>query len=354
MASTILLVDDQRDIIRLLHSTLDTLKNDGLEIIEAPSGEEALLEISRRRVDLLVADYLLPGMTGVELMHKVRIRHPDVKVIWITGMTDSKARDEMLNAGAVAIFDKPVPLADFLDMVERSLGLVRTIFPSATDVKTTEAKRSRVSDLLANFRQDTKANAVFLISDRGLVVARAGDLHDSSREVSLISALTAIFSAGLKVAKFNRQEGLDQYFVFSGGDHDLILIPVDPSYSLLLAGNGIAKRENLFEIIEAMLKVRNEVGKSLRSMGVTAELKLPSSSAPALKKKAKTGDLKPNPVSPEMEALLKEAEKKKVKQEEIDAFWNKAAELHANKSTNSEIISIEEARKLGLAPDQKK
>ena len=32
-------------------------------------------------------------------------------------------------AGAVAIFDKPIPLADFLDAVERSLGLVRTIFP---------------------------------------------------------------------------------------------------------------------------------------------------------------------------------------------------------------------------------
>ncbi len=136
MASTILLVDDQRDILRLLHSTLDTLKNDGLEIIEAPSGEEALLEVSRHRVDLLVADYLLPGMTGVELMHKVRIRHPDVKVIWITGMTDSKSRDEMLNAGAVAIFDKPIPLADFLDVVERSLGLVRTIFPSESDAKT--------------------------------------------------------------------------------------------------------------------------------------------------------------------------------------------------------------------------
>jgi CheY-like chemotaxis protein len=352
MASTILLVDDQRDILRLLHSTLATLKNDGLEIIEAPSGEEALLEISRHRIDLLVADYLLPGMTGVELMHKVRIRHPDVKVIWITGITDSKARDEMLNGGAVAIFDKPIPLADFLDMVERSLGLVRTIFPSETDAKT-EAKRSRISDLLANFRQDTKASAVFLISDRGLVVARAGDLRDSSREVSLISALTAIFSAGLKVAKFNRQEALDQYYVFSGGDHDLILIPVDPSYLLLLAGTGIARRENLLDIVEAMLKVRNEVGKSLRSMGVTAELKQPTTPVQTPRKKGKTGELKANPPAPEMEALLNEAGKKKVKQEEIDAFWNQAAELHANKSTNSEVISYEEARKLGLTPDQK-
>ena len=185
------------------------------------------------------------------------------------------------------------------------------------------------------------------------MVARAGDLHDSSREVSLISALTAIYSMGLKVAKLNREEALQQFYIFAGGDHDLILIPVDPSYSLLLAGNGIAKRENIFDIVEAMMKVRDEVGKSLRSMGVTAELKQPPPEPPT-KRKGKTGELKTNPPAPEMEALLNDAGKKKVKQEEIDAFWNEAAELHANKSTNSEVISYEEARKLGLAPDKEK
>ena len=55
----ILLVDDQRDILKLLHSTLDTLGHE-LEILEAPSGEEALLEAMRSKVDLLVADYRLP------------------------------------------------------------------------------------------------------------------------------------------------------------------------------------------------------------------------------------------------------------------------------------------------------
>ena len=54
-----------------------------------------------------------------------------------------------------------------------------------------------------------------------------------------------------------------------------------------------------------------------------------------------------------MEALLNEAGKKKVKQEDMDAFWNQAAEQNANKSSNSEVISYEEARKMGLTPDQK-
>ena len=71
---SVLLVDDQRDIVRLLHSSLQTLGHE-LEIIDAPSGEEALLEASLRRIDLLVADYLLPGISGVELMHKIRLRN---------------------------------------------------------------------------------------------------------------------------------------------------------------------------------------------------------------------------------------------------------------------------------------
>jgi len=352
MPPTILLVDDQRDILRLLHSTLDTLKVPELEIIEAPSGEEAMLEIGRRKIDLLVSDYLLPGITGIELMHKMRVRYPDVKVILITGMSDRKAREDMLNAGAAAIFDKPVPLADFLDIVERSLGLVRTIFPTETDAKT-EAKRSRVSDLLANFRQDTRASAVFLINDRGLVVARAGDLRDSSLEVSLVSALTAIFSAGLKVAKSNRQETLNQYFVFTGGDHDLLLMPVDSSYSLLLAGNGIAARQTILDTVDALLAVRIEVEKSLRSMGVTAEL-AQAATNPEQKKKGKPSDAPAAPPAPEMEAMLKEAARKKVKQEEVDAYWDRAAEQHANRPTNPDVIPYEEARKMGLTPDQKK
>ncbi len=84
----ILLVDDQRDIVRLLHSTLKTLGHQ-LDIVDAPSGEEALLEASRRKVDLLVSDYLLPGISGVELMRKIKVRNPELKIIFISGWSDS-------------------------------------------------------------------------------------------------------------------------------------------------------------------------------------------------------------------------------------------------------------------------
>ena len=357
MDRNILLVDDQRDILRLLHSTLDTLKLTKSKIFEAPSGEEALLLSTREKIDLLVTDYLLPGMNGVELMHKVRARHPEVKIILISGMTDRKMRDEMLNAGALAIFDKPIPLADFLDVVERGLGLVQTIFPTEMKNGREEERHSRLSDLLANFRQDIKADAVFLLNDRGLVQARTGKLHDASMEVSLISTLMAIHGASLKVARHNHQETIDSYHIFSGGDHDLLFIPVTPLYALLVAGNGLATEKHILETVSALLALRTQVEKSLKSMGVTGELRLPaadaknaSSSAPGLdpvQPAEKPVDVAP---SPEMEALLKSASANKTTANDTDDFWNQAAEKLGNKPANSDVMSLEDARKLGIIP----
>jgi len=347
-APTILLVDDQRDIVRLLHSTLQTLGHE-LDIIDAPSGEEALLEASRRKIDLLVADYLLPGISGVELMHKIKVRSPELKTIFISGMSERKARREMLEAGAVATFDKPIPLADFLDAVERSLGLVRTIFPpeSATEV---EERRQTLSELLTGFRQRSKADAVFLINDRGRILARAGGLHDSSMEVSLLSALMGIFSAGLKISRFIHQDRLDNYHVFSGGDHDLILIPVNPAHGLLLAGKDLVSVDHILQTVEGMLVLRGEVKDVLESLGVTAA---PGKTEPTIpvneaREAVPFPSEQPEP-DVDVEALFASAEKKSPVQD-LDAFWNDAVEKTGNIPTNPDVISFDEARKLGLTP----
>jgi DNA-binding NarL/FixJ family response regulator len=338
MAPAILLVDDQRDILRLLRSALDTLRNPDLEIMEAASAEAALQELNDRSVELLVTDYNLPGASGMDLMHRVRAAHPDTRIILITGNTDRKLRDEMLNAGALAVFSKPIPLGDFLDAVERGLGLARTILPSEPE-RDGETNRMRVSELLANLRQDLAAAAVLLISNRGLVVARAGDLRDSSMEVSLMSALAASFTAGLKVSGSNRQSGLDQYSVFAGGDQDLVLMPVDPMYFMVLAGEHISSSPELPQTIQAMRLVKEEVSRGLRFIGATGPLK---------KARRKTDEL--GRPEARLDALLTAAPESGMSQEELDAYWDAAATQHANKPMNKDEISYEDARKMGLTP----
>ena len=336
----ILLVDDQRDIVKLLHATLDTLEHE-MEIIEAPSGEEAMLEASREKVDLLVADYRLPGMTGVELMHKVRTRYPHVHVILVTGLDEKKARDEILNAGAAAVFDKPISLKDFLDSVERCLGLSRTVMPEGVSVD--DKQQHTLADLLANFRQDIKAQAVLLINDHGHVMARAGDLKDSSMESSLLSALMAIYSAGLKVSRLIRQSELDNYHIFPGGDNDILLLPVNAGYALMLAGDGLATTETILETVEAMLAVRGEVIKALKSMGV----------APVVMDDEPVEESLP-PVDEatitEFDTLIKS--KKKVTTDELNEFWSSAAEKQGSVPNNPDVLTFEQAQQLGFKPGE--
>lgn len=344
----ILLVDDQRDIVRLLHSTLQTLGHQ-LDIVDAPSGEEALLEASRRKVNLLVADYLLPGISGVELMRKIKARNPEVKVIFISGMTEKKARDEMLGAGAVAVFDKPIPLADFLDAVERGLGLVQTIFPPESG-KDVEERRQTLSELLGGFRQKLKADAVFLISDRARVLARAGDLYDSSMEVSLLSSLMAIYSSSLKVSRFIHHEHLNNYHVFHGGDHDLLLIPVNTTHALLLAGKELARSDRIIQTVEAMFFVRGDVENVLQSLGVAsapnvAEAATPETEAmPMIEEEIE----EPEP-EVDLDAIFATASKQS-KVKDVDAFWNDAVEKAGNIPTNPDVITFEQARQLGIEP----
>lgn len=344
-APRILLVDDQRDILKVLHTTLERLTHE-LEIIETPSGEEALLEASREKIDLLVADYRLPGMTGVELMHKVRARYPDVRIILITGLTDRKVREEILNAGAMAVFDKPISLTDFLNAVERALGLERTIMPAEGEAES--GQQQTLSNLLANFRQDVDAQAVYLLSDRGRVLACAGTLKDSSMEAPLFSALMAIYSAGLKVSRYIHQKELDNYHVFAGGDHDLLLFPVTPAYALLLAGNDLATTENVLETVRAMLAVRNEVKKALKQIGVAPvvsdEVEEEEQQDP------KYSELVTQTTNAEIDTLLKK--KKNMSTDELEAYWKDAASKQGSVPTNPDVITYDQARQLGFAPGE--
>jgi DNA-binding NarL/FixJ family response regulator len=338
MAPVILLVDDQRDILLLLHSALDTLRNPDLEILEAASSEAALEALGNNNVNLLVTDYNLPGLNGVQLMHQARAGQPDLRVIMVTGNTDRNLRDEMLNAGALAVFRKPVPLGDFLDAVERGLGVARTMLPTESEQQP-EATHIRVSELLANFRQDLGADAVFLVSYRGRIAERAGDLRDGSMELSLMSALTASFSAGLKVAESNRQESLSQFSVFSGGDQDLILMPVNPAYALLLAGKNMADADALPRALKAMTAVKEQAAKSLQQIA--------AASKPARKQEAAEAAA---PDATDIEALLDSVPESGMTQAEMDAYWDAAASQHANKPLSDDMIPYEEARKRGLTP----
>ena len=87
MNGTALLVDDE-ELVRI--STADMLSELGFEVLEAKSAEEALsLVAGGAAIDLLITDHLMPGMTGVDLIHAVRDHLPATPALIISGFAET-------------------------------------------------------------------------------------------------------------------------------------------------------------------------------------------------------------------------------------------------------------------------
>lgn len=338
----ILIVEDQREVSRLLRTSLETLEYD-LEVVEIPSGEEAILDASRKKVDMLVSDFRLAGISGIELMGKVRSYHPNSKIILITGLTDPKVRKEVAEAGADAFFIKPVPIADFLDAVERSLGLVETFLPAEPISPVEVVERVNLPDLLTGLRQELKATAVILLNDDGYIMARAGDLPDKSSEVALVSSLLAIHSAGQKVSRVLNQKVASNWHIFRGGEYDLIFAPVGEAHAMLAIGKKLAEENAVLKSVNTFSAsckaIEPVLGKPVGTVkGIKAAQEPPTTSREMVEKTAR-----------EMEPLFKDA-KKRIKPGEADAFWSKAADKHKS-PTQPDMLSYDQAKQLGLAPE---
>ncbi|WP_068092172.1 ATP-binding protein [Novosphingobium rosa] len=114
MTGVALLVDDE-PLVRM--STADMLTELGFEVIEASSGPEALACLRQEgKVDIVITDHLMPGMTGVDLARAVTQGWPDVKVMLVSGYSDARG----IEAG-LPLLEKPFRQADLAARLEAVL-----------------------------------------------------------------------------------------------------------------------------------------------------------------------------------------------------------------------------------------
>ena len=102
---SILLVDDEESIRRILAISLT---DDGYDVTTAADGREALELFRSRPPDIVITDIKMPGMSGIELLDKIKAEHPDTEVIMITGHGDMQTAIESLKKDAVDFITKPI------------------------------------------------------------------------------------------------------------------------------------------------------------------------------------------------------------------------------------------------------
>jgi len=118
-AGTVLLVEDE-DPVRLFSAR--ALANSGYKVLEAKSGEAALEIMARgEKIDLVVTDVVMPKMDGPGLVAKLRQRHPDLKVIFISGYTEDSFRKRLGDEHEIHFLPKPFSLKQLAGKVKEVL-----------------------------------------------------------------------------------------------------------------------------------------------------------------------------------------------------------------------------------------
>lgn len=131
MTPYILVVDDEAALLTLVRYNLE---KDGFEVGEAVDGEEAMLMIRERRPDLVLLDWMLPRLSGIEVCRRVR-RQADTQnlpIIMLTARGEESDRVRGLDCGADDYVVKPFSPSELVARVRAVLRRLRPAFESET------------------------------------------------------------------------------------------------------------------------------------------------------------------------------------------------------------------------------
>ena len=121
---TVLIVDDEKPIRDILSRRLQT---EGYECVTAENGTEALKNAFMHDLDIVLLDVKMPGMSGIEVLSKLVIDHPDTSIIMVTAVTDINTAIGAMKLGAYDYLNKPFNMDDLLMRLERALERRRLI-----------------------------------------------------------------------------------------------------------------------------------------------------------------------------------------------------------------------------------
>ena len=124
MKPYILIVEDEAALLTLLRYNLE---KGGFEVGEAVDGEEALLMVEERRPDLMVLDWMLPTLSGIEVCRRIR-RRPDpqpLPIVMLTARGEEADRVRGLDGGADDYVVKPFSPAELLARIRAILRRLR-------------------------------------------------------------------------------------------------------------------------------------------------------------------------------------------------------------------------------------
>jgi putative two-component system response regulator len=171
----ILLVDDQEINLLYLHKTLSRLPD--AEITDCASADKALELCEFQQWDLIVADYMMPGMDGLEFIRQFRKMSwgQDTPVLMVTASSDRDVKYQLLDLGVVDFLQKPVDASELIARARNLISLHKaTVSLTHHNQKLRASVREMTAELAARERESL------------MVLAKAAESRDPETSFHLL------------------------------------------------------------------------------------------------------------------------------------------------------------------------
>ncbi|MCK4488963.1 MAG: response regulator [Anaerolineales bacterium] len=365
----VLIVDDHQEIRTTLRANLEALEVD-LDLVDVPSGEEAIVEVVGTGIDLLIADIGLPGLSGIDLFKKLKHTFPDMKVIIITGMEEEDLHREIADAGAEAFFFKPLKMPEFLNAVRRTMGLDPVEKdPEPLQKLTKQNLDENVTERIADLRGELGAISILVIESAGIISAETGVVPDTIYESHVMPLLLQTFSTTNKISSFLGKDKPESVWYFSGDKYDLFWSHINTEYGMMVITNPVTQNNDLSWVLTTLDLAIQEVTQIIQGLTGTLAVKTKSSAKdtkadnakkktpvkaelPKKKNQGANGSTKAKPAPKKKSKAAKEEPKPNdIDENEVHEFWKAATlETEIQRIDSPDSLSFEQAQKLGFVP----
>lgn len=117
---TIMVIDDDKMILMILKQTLS---KEGYRVLTVASGEEGIAMLATSNADLVLTDYMMPGMSGIEVLSIIKQNQPLIPIIMLTGHGDVALTIKAIQLGAVDFIEKPIHSKELIEVIKRTLEI---------------------------------------------------------------------------------------------------------------------------------------------------------------------------------------------------------------------------------------
>jgi DNA-binding response OmpR family regulator len=113
----VLMVDDETEFLRAM---VKVLRKRGMDVSGEESGQDALDRMEKEPFDVVVLDFMMPGLDGMETLKRIKRKWPDTEVIMLTAVGSVEMGLEGMRQGAFDYVLKPAEIDDLMEKIRQA------------------------------------------------------------------------------------------------------------------------------------------------------------------------------------------------------------------------------------------